>query len=121
MNDTIYSKGLGESTVRCDAGIGLAEVSNFISRQAIFGTGNYTLNIQDEFQNSSFFTFSFIAYGDVNGDGEFTVSDLVAVKKHLLKTELLNGIFLKAGDVFRKGNISISDLLSIKKHILLYY
>ncbi len=46
------------------------------------------------------------------------MSDLVALKNHLLKNTLLNGAYEKAGDLSKKGKITISDLIAVKKQIL---
>lgn len=57
-------------------------------------------------------------FGDVDGDGDISVSDLASVKRHLLKQNLLLGEYFKAGDIYNAGAISISDLLAVKKYIL---
>ena len=59
-----------------------------------------------------------VIYGDVTGDGDINVYDLVAVKQHLLKVQTLVGIKLSAGAIANKSTVKISDLLSIKKQML---
>lgn len=56
--------------------------------------------------------------GDVDGDGLIDVSDLVAIKQHLLKINELTGASKIAADYYSKGVVSISDLIAIKKIIL---
>ena len=60
-----------------------------------------------------------IIYGDVNGDGGITMSDLLSINRHVIGTISLNGTYLKAGDVNKDGQLaSMSDLLAINRHIL---
>lgn len=63
-------------------------------------------------------TFEFIIYGDVNGDGEITILDLLKVQKHLLGSINLEGVYLKASDVNKDNEITILDLLKVQKHLL---
>lgn len=60
-----------------------------------------------------------VIYGDVNGDGKITMSDLLSINRHVIKTIPLNGIHLEAGDVNRKGDgATMSDLLAINRHVI---
>lgn len=63
-------------------------------------------------------TYTAIVYGDVNGDGDIAVADLVAIKSHLLNAEKLTLDKFTAGDISKKGSITISDLLAVKKSLL---
>ena len=63
-------------------------------------------------------TYTQVVYGDVDGDGDINVSDLAAMKQHLLKSSELTGTFKAAGAIYQNDIISISDLIAIKKHIL---
>lgn len=64
-------------------------------------------------------SYTFVIYGDVNGDGQITSMDLLYVKRHILQTKELDGVYLVAADANR-GNDGITsiDLLYIKRHIL---
>lgn len=59
-----------------------------------------------------------IRYGDINEDSRISNSDLVLLKKQILKIENLKGNKLKAADVNKDGKVSNSDLVRLKKHIL---
>ena len=60
-----------------------------------------------------------VIYGDVNGDGKITMSDLLSINRHVIKTIPLKGIYLEAGDVNRKGDgATMSDLLAINRHVI---
>ena len=57
-------------------------------------------------------------YGDVNGDGDIAILDLVYVKRHLLSVIKLEGAFAKAADVNKKNGIEILDLVYVKRALL---
>ena len=56
--------------------------------------------------------------GDVSGDGEITILDLLKVQKHLLKASLLTDEYLVAADTSDDNEVTILDLLRIQKYIL---
>ena len=58
-----------------------------------------------------------ILTGDLNGDGDVTISDMLMVKAHLLGEEL-TALAAAAADVNYDGDISISDFLNIKANLL---
>lgn len=65
------------------------------------------------------YQYTFIIYGDVNGDGEINSLDTLVLQKHILEIKLLTGDFLKAGSTNKKGNLPTSlDVLRIQRHIL---
>ena len=59
-----------------------------------------------------------IVYGDTNGDSVIDALDLLDVKKHLLRTKYLEGVYISAGCVKKDIEISAQDLLALKKHLL---
>ena len=59
-----------------------------------------------------------VAKGDINGDGTISLSDLVAIKRHILEFELLTGDKLKAADIDDNGSIGLIDYVKVKRHIL---
>ncbi len=59
-----------------------------------------------------------VVTGDVTGDGAISVSDMLAIKSHLLKKSSLAEAFLLAADANGDGNVSISDFIQVKSHIL---
>lgn len=56
--------------------------------------------------------------GDVNGDGEITLLDMLKIKRHLLGIEILENEKFEAADVNGDGTISLLDMLKIKRHLL---
>ncbi len=59
-----------------------------------------------------------IIRGDANNDGKISISDLAAVKLHILKSITLTDDNFTGADANRDGKISVSDLAAIKLHIL---
>ena len=62
--------------------------------------------------------FTLAVKGDVNGDGEITILDLLQVQKHLLNSTQLTGARLKAADTNDDALVTILDLLRVQKVIL---
>ena len=63
-------------------------------------------------------TFVISVIGDVSGDGEVTILDLLKVQKHLLGSSKLSGEYLSSGDTNQDNDVTILDLLRIQKYIL---
>lgn len=63
-------------------------------------------------------TASAIAPGDVNGDGQISISDYTAIRLHILFLKPLSGAFALAADVNGDGQINISDYTLVRLHIL---
>ena len=59
-----------------------------------------------------------VVTGDTNGDGNITITDMLAVKSHLLKKTTLSGAAAKAADTSGDKAISLTDFIQIKAHIL---
>lgn len=58
-----------------------------------------------------------VVTGDLNGDGNVTITDMLMVKSHILGNEL-EELATIAGDVNYDGSVSISDFLCIKSNLL---
>ena len=63
-------------------------------------------------------TVTIVVTGDTNGDGSITITDMLAVKAHVLKKSALAGAAAKAADTSGDKVISITDFIQIKAHIL---
>lgn len=59
-----------------------------------------------------------ILRGDVNGDGERDIVDMLYIKRHILGFSLLTEKQQKAADINGKDGVDIVDLLYLKRHIL---
>lgn len=91
--------------------------SNGSEKNGIVGTGDqFTAYDAD---GNVIGSYTFVIYGDVNGDGQITSMDLLYVKRHILQTKELEGAHLTAADANRGDDgITSIDLLYIKRHIL---
>ena len=63
--------------------------------------------------------YSVIVYGDVNGDGDISIKDLLMLRKHILGTSKLDGAYLQAGNANKDQNsVTIKDILVLRKQLL---
>lgn len=82
---------------------------------ALLGTG-MTVKLMDGSRVIK--TYTIIVTGDSNGDGKINITDMMAVKAHVLKKSLLTEYSLMAGDTNGDGKINITDFMAVKAHIL---
>ena len=61
---------------------------------------------------------SLVVQADCSGDGQFSVTDMLMVKSHILNKTLLEGIQGQAADTNGDHGISVTDFIQIKAHIL---
>jgi beta-N-acetylglucosaminidase len=81
------------------------------------GTGTKLL-LKNE-NNETVKEYTFILYGDVNGDGEIDSLDTLILQKHILEIKKITGIFLKAANTSKSNEEPSSlDVLKMQKHIL---
>ncbi len=85
--------------------------NNELSEAEIVGTGMELRIIETND------TYKIIVLGDTNGDGKVTGTDLLMVKRSLVKIEELQGEYKQAGDINLNGEINLTDLLKIKQAI----
>ena len=63
--------------------------------------------------------YTVVIYGDVNGDGDITIKDLLTLRKCLLGTAKLDTAYLLAGNVNKdSNNVTIKDILVLRKQLL---
>ena len=55
--------------------------------------------------------------GDIDGNGEANIADLVNVRKHIQKVKNVEGIYFIDGDINEDNSLDIADLVKIRKHI----
>lgn len=77
-----------------------------------------SMYIYDE-QDQLRYKYTFILYGDVNGDGKINSTDLLVLQRHILEIEPLKETYLLSGNISKNGkNPSSVDSLLIQRHIL---
>ncbi len=59
-----------------------------------------------------------VVIGDVNGDGNVTITDMLLIKAHILKKSTLTGAYATAADANGDKKISIDDFIRIKAKVL---
>lgn len=57
-------------------------------------------------------------YGDVNGDGDINAIDYVRIRKYIMNTASLSGVYSTSADVNKDGNIDAIDYVRIRKYIM---
>lgn len=62
--------------------------------------------------------YQIVVYGDISGDGNVNIKDLLLVQKYLLKSQNLTDANKVAADVSHDGNVTIKDLLLVQKYLL---
>ena len=69
-----------------------------------------------------YFTGICLIYGDVDGNGEIDIFDLVRVRNHIIHIQgaELSGRAFRAADVNRDGTVDIFDLVGIRNSIIRY-
>ncbi len=76
-----------------------------------------TVKISDA-EGKMIFQGTVLLFGDVNGDGKLSVSDMIKVRNHILQTAILEGIQLASADCNHDSKISVSDMIKIRNQIL---
>ena len=66
-------------------------------------------------------TFQIVLYGDINGDANISVVDLLFIKKYILGEISLGEPNKKAADINKDGKVDVVDLLLLKKYLLQEY
>ena len=57
--------------------------------------------------------------GDINGDGQVNINDVIGMSKHVVKGNVISGTeYINASDVNDNGNIEINDVIKLAKHII---
>ncbi len=89
--------------------------STKITGSALVGTGMLACIMNGGTVSRS---YTIIVTGDTNGDGKINITDMIAVKAHILKKTTLTGVYALAGDVNGDGKINITDFIKIKATLL---
>ncbi|MBQ6841162.1 MAG: leucine-rich repeat protein [Bacilli bacterium] len=69
--------------------------------------------------DSKDFEYLISVIGDVNADGKISSADYVKIRKHIMKSEIINGnVYTYAADVNSDATISSADYVRIRKYIM---
>ncbi len=80
------------------------------------GTGMIA-RITDEYDNS-IIDLDVVVKGDVSGDGNISITDLVKMKQHVSEVKKLDGVYELAGKITEKDEIGITDLVKICQSVV---
>ena len=80
-------------------------------------TGDRVVVTSDEDPNLKV-TYFVVIYGDVSGNGEIMLRDLLLIQRHIFGISELKDPSKVAADVERSGSIRLRDLLMVQRHIL---
>ena len=84
--------------------------------QGLVATGN---KVEVYVNNKKKTSYKVVIYGDVNGDGEINVLDMIKVNRHILGLDKLSGTYLVAADANHKGDgLNVLDMIYINRHAL---
>lgn len=62
--------------------------------------------------------YTFVVYGDIDGNGSVDLVEIVYIKRHLLGSSKLEGAYLEAADANRSGEVDLADIVSVKNQLL---
>jgi len=87
-----------------------------LSGNEVVGTGTtvYLYNNSNQIQA----TYNVVIHGDINGDGDITILDLLRIRKQLMGIATLTGPYAEAADTNGDGDVAILDLLRVRKHLM---
>ena len=89
--------------------------NSVVNNSAVVGTGMLVKIMDGSTVKAS---YTIIVTGDTNGDGNISITDMIAIKAHILKKSTLSGVYATAADTNGDNGISITDFIQVKAHIL---
>ena len=85
------------------------------SGNTVLATGMQLSIVKD---GKAYKNYTIVVTGDTNGDGKVNITDMLAVKAHILKKNVLSGVNFSGGDTNGDGKVNITDFIKIKGYIL---
>ncbi|MGE5495051.1 MAG: SpoIID/LytB domain-containing protein [Burkholderiales bacterium] len=82
----------------------------------VMATGDFVRTVYGD--GTSYFDLPVVLYGDTDGNGSITKSDLDALCLHVLNITKLTGPYLEAADLSHDGKADSLDVLLLAKHIM---
>ena len=95
----------------------IRDKNNNEKKSGVVGTGDKAVIV--DLNGKKVFEYTFVLYGDVDGDGIINIKDALFIRKHNLGERKLEGVYLLAGDVDRGNDgVNIKDALILRKYNL---
>lgn len=88
--------------------------NNIKTDASLIATGDTIEVTNSEGSNS----YTFVMYGDLNGDGKVSSADLLRMRQHLLGLNKLKGVYLESAELTDDAKVSSADLLRMRQHLL---
>lgn len=70
--------------------------------------------------NIPFVLLDGVKLGDVDGDGELSISDVTDIQRHIALLIHIEGMYLDAADTNRDGNVNIVDVTELQRYLAGY-
>lgn len=86
-----------------------------VNDTAVVSTG---MTVKLQFEGKTIHSLMVIVTGDVNGDGDISITDMINVKSHVLGKSTLTGAYAQAADTNADKSVSITDFIQIKAKLL---
>ena len=101
--------------IKLNSDYGISVDTKTINNKKVLYTGGKTkitrgLDLYREYTN--------VVIADINGDGVINSADLLKIRQHLLRTNILTGFYFLSSDVNYDGVINSADLLRVRQHLL---
>lgn len=95
--------------------ISVYDGNTIVGGTALVGTG---MTVKLQHAGKTIQSISVIVTGDVNGDGEISITDMINVKSHILGKTTLTDVYAQAADTNQDSSVSITDFVQIKAKLL---
>ena len=114
-----YSVGTTVGTIKGKVGSSASVVikdsnGNIKNDSDLIGTGS-TIEISN---SDGSMTYTYVMFGDLNGDGEIDAVDLLRMRFHLIGRTTFEGSLRAAADLNGDGEIDAVDLLRMRFHLI---
>lgn len=111
--DTLINK---VKSVNNNALISITDKNNNIITNTSLKTGYNVIITTNGIESK----YKIVILGDIDGDGEISKSDMLAIQKHIFGYGSVSGAYYEASDIDIDDKITKSDLLAMQKHIFGY-
>ncbi len=96
-----------------------SKITTYKNGDKLITKGSYKIIAKDSAGNEAVVNFAIVDYlaGDVNGDGKVSVTDLVLIKRYIVKLIDLTEEQKTRGDINGDEKVTVTDLIKVKRII----
>ena len=106
--------GAIKGIVGTKANVEIKSNGNLLNDENVIGTG-CTIDISN---NDGSDSYTYVMYGDLNGDGEINSADLLKLRKYLIGSESLDGAYKSSAYINEDSEINSADLLKLRQYLI---